>query len=338
MSPEPLLAGPKQCLQDRFGRVASKLRLSVTDRCNLRCLYCMPAEGLAWQPKTEILSFEEILTLVGIFSQLGVEQIRLTGGEPLLRQDLPQLVQALGQLPLKKIALTSNGILLPDLMPALYRAGLRSLNISLDSLLPARFAQLTRRDDYDRVLAGLAHLENYPDLAIKLNVVVLRGFNADEALPFAELAREKGWSVRFIEFMPLGKSDGWLPDEVVPGETLRQEIDRVYPLLPIEAAGANPASRWRFADGAPGEIGLINSVSEPFCQSCNRIRLTADGMLRNCLFSTQELNLKAPLREGASVAELSALILHWVAQKEAGHQINHVGFERPLRSMSQIGG
>lgn len=338
MAPEPVQLPSDTGLQDRFGRIATKLRISVTDRCNLRCQYCMPAEGLVWQPKTEILNFEEILTLVGIFSQWGIEQIRLTGGEPLLRKDLPQLIQALSQLPLKKIALTSNGILLPDLMPALYAAGLRHLNISLDSLVPERFAQVTRRDDYDRVLAGLAHLEAYPDLAVKLNVVVLRGFNADEAVPFAELARKKGLSVRFIEFMPLGKSDGWLPDEVVPGEHLRQEIDAVYPLLPIEAAGANPASRWRFADGAPGEIGLINSVSEPFCQSCNRIRLTADGMLRNCLFSTQELNLKAPLRAGASQSELSELIRAWVAQKEAGHQINQVGFERPLRSMSQIGG
>lgn len=332
----PLKTAP--ALRDRFGRVATKLRLSLTDRCNLRCKYCMPAEGLVWQPKAEILSFEEILTLVGIFCQLGIEQLRLTGGEPLLRKDLPQLIQALGQLPLKKIALTSNGLLLPELMPALYRAGLRHLNISLDSLLPERFAAITRRDDYKRVLAGLSHLEVYPDLAIKLNVVVLRGFNDDEALPFAELARQKGYSVRFIEFMPLGKSDGWLPDEVVPGETLRRQIDTVYPLLPIEAAGANPAARWRFADGAPGEIGLINSVTEPFCHSCNRIRLTADGMLRNCLFSTQELNLKTPLRAGANTAELSERICEWVAHKEAGHMINQTGFERPLRSMSQIGG
>jgi GTP 3',8-cyclase len=325
-------------LPDQWGRIASKLRISVTDRCNLRCQYCMPAEGLQWQPRSQILNFEEILRLMRIFVQLGIRQVRLTGGEPLLRKELHKLVAAMQELPLDKISMTSNGILLPQSMPELYKAGLRSLNISLDSLISERFETITRRDDYERVKAGLAHLEQYPDLEIKLNVVVMRGFNEDEALAFAGFAREKGWNIRFIEFMPLGKDDGWLPQEVVPGAELRAQIETRYPLIAVESAGANPAARWRFADGAPGEIGLINSVSEPFCQNCNRIRLTADGQLRNCLFSNQECDLKTPLRSGASETELAEIIRAWVWNKEAGHQINQVGFERPLRSMSQIGG
>ncbi|PIQ26349.1 GTP 3',8-cyclase MoaA [bacterium (Candidatus Blackallbacteria) CG17_big_fil_post_rev_8_21_14_2_50_48_46] len=325
-------------LKDQWGRVARKLRVSLTDRCNLRCQYCMPEAGLNWQAREEILSFEEIFRLLTIFAELGIEEIRLTGGEPLLRKDLEILLSQIQSLHFKKVSLTSNGILLPEKMPALYQAGLRSFNISLDSLLPERFAKITRRDDYQRVLAGLNCLDRYPDLEIKLNTVMIRGFNDDEALSFARLARERNWAIRFIEFMPLGQGDGWLPQEVVKGAELKAQIEAEFRLVAVEAAGKNPASRWHFADGSPGEIGFINAVSEPFCHSCNRIRLTADGYLRNCLFSSQELNLKTPLRQQATSTELTNLICDWVWQKEAGHQINQIGFERPLRSMSQIGG
>jgi cyclic pyranopterin phosphate synthase len=325
-------------LRDRFGRAATKLRVSLTDRCNLRCRYCMPAEGLNWQPTPEILTQPEILRLLQLFRALGIRQVRLTGGEPLLRADLAELVAALQPLQFEKISLTTNGVLLPARMPALYRAGLRSLNLSLDSLIAERFATLTRRDQAPAVMAALEHLKHYPDLEIKLNVVLLRGLNDDEGPAFARLARATGWSVRFIEFMPLGKDDGWQPGEVVSGREICAAIEAEYPLERVSKAGLEPAARWRFRDGQPGEIGLINSVSEPFCHSCNRIRLTADGQLRNCLFSRQECDLKTPLRAGASEQDLQRLILNWVLQKERGHQISQPGFERPERSMSQIGG
>ncbi|MBF2054826.1 MAG: GTP 3',8-cyclase MoaA [Candidatus Sericytochromatia bacterium] len=326
-------------LLDSHGRQATKLRISVTDRCNFRCTYCMPEEGLVWQDRAALLSYEEILRLARLFVDLGVTQIRLTGGEPLLRRDLPVLVKGLKALPgLQKLAITTNGTLLEQLGPALYAAGLRSFNISLDSLDPVRFQASVRRDALQQVLNGLHSLSRWPDCEVKLNTVVVRGHNEDEAVAFARLARLHGWQARFIEFMPLGQDDAWAQHSVVPGEELRQAIDRVYPLKMLAPAGKNPAARWGFVDGTPGEVGFINSVTEPFCHSCNRIRLTADGQLRTCLFSLRETDLKSPLRQGLGDAELIARIQDAIWQKEAGHLIAQPQFERPLRTMSRIGG
>lgn len=326
-------------LQDAHGRQATKLRISVTDRCNFRCTYCMPEEGLVWQDRAALLSYEEILRLGALFVGLGVTQIRLTGGEPLLRRDLPVLVKSLKALPgLQKLSITTNGTLLEQIGPELYAAGLRSFNISLDSLDPVRFQAAVRRDALQQVLNGLYSLSRWPDCEIKLNTVVVRGHNEDEAVAFATLARQHGWQARFIEFMPLGQDDAWAQQSVVPGEELRQAIDRVYPLKLLESAGQNPAARWGFADGAPGEMGFINSVTAPFCHSCNRIRLTADGQLRTCLFSLRETDLKSLLRQGASDAVLQQAIEQAVWHKEAGHLIAQPQFERPLRTMSRIGG
>lgn len=323
---------------DSYGRVARKLRISVTDRCNFRCTYCMPEEGLNWLAREQLLSYEEILRLARILVSAGIDSIRLTGGEPLLRRDLPVLVAQLAELPgLRKLAITTNGTLLPELGPELIAAGLKSFNVSLDSLDPRRFAASVRRDALARVWAGLETLAARDGVEVKLNVVVMRSFNESEALDFAQLARERGWSVRFIEFMPLGTDDHWGRGLVVPGAELLAAIQKVHPLVQIEQAGASPAARWRFADG-PGELGFINSVSEPFCHSCDRIRLTSDGQLRTCLFSLAETDLRGALRRRASDDEISGLIHTAVAGKEAGHLINQPGFERPSRSMSSIGG
>jgi len=326
-------------LHDALGRPAEKLRISVTDRCNFRCTYCMPEAGLNWQDKAQLLSYEEILSLAQILTELGVRQIRLTGGEPLLRRDLVSLVARLQALPkLEKLSITTNGTLLPSLGPALYAAGLRAYNVSLDSLNPQRFGQVVRRDALDQVMAGLETLSRWPDCEIKLNVVVMRGVNEHEALDFARLARQHNWTIRFIEFMPLGQDDEWSQQLVVPGEELRQQIAASYPLRALEQAGKNPASRWTFADTERGEMGFINSVTEPFCHSCNRIRLTSDGQLRTCLFSLQETDLKTPLRRGAEAPELEALIRQAIWNKEPGHLINQADFQRPARTMSRIGG
>lgn len=327
-----------QPLRDQFGRPAEKLRISITDRCNFRCTYCMPSSGMHWLARDQLLSYEEITRLTRIFVALGIRQLRLTGGEPTLRRDLPLLIAQLQDLGLEKISITTNGTRLHKMAPELWAAGLKSYNVSLDSLDPTRFAQSVRRKALDQVMAGLETLAAYPDCEVKINVVVIRNFNEDEALDFARLARKRNWSVRFIEFMPLGSDDDWSQKLVVPGQELQAAIDRVYPLELIQSAGHNPASRWRFRDGSPGELGFINSVSEPFCQDCNRIRLTSDGQLRTCLFALQENDLKAPLRQGASDAELAERIRQAVWQKAAGHLINQPGFQRPERTMSRIGG
>lgn len=324
---------------DRYGRKAQKLRISITDRCNFRCRYCMPEEGLQWLDKASLLSYEEIQRLARIFVAHGVKQIRLTGGEPLLRRDLPELVAQLNALPgLEKLAITTNGTRLPELAERLHAAGLKSYNVSLDSLDPQRFAAAVRQDALARVMQGLETLSQFEDVEVKINAVVMRGFNEDEVLHFARLSREKGWTIRFIEFMPLGSDDRWSQQLVVPGQELLHEIQASFPLRQVEAAGHNPASRWHFADGSPGEIGFINSVSEPFCHSCNRIRLTSDGQLRNCLFALNECDLKSALRQGASDAALVALIAQNIADKAPGHLIGEQDFERPLRTMSRIGG
>ena len=326
-------------LVDSWGREIRSVRVSVTDKCNFRCRYCMPAEGLEWLPREQVLSFEEIARIVRVLASMGVDEVRLTGGEPLVRRDLPVLVSMLAQTPgVDDLSLTTNGVLLDRLAGPLVEAGLRRINVSLDSLSHVRFTEITRRDALDRVLAGLEEAERYPELRpIKVNCVAMRGFTEEEVPALAELARRKPYVVRFIEFMPLDADEAWREDEVLTGDEIRAQIEERWPLVEIPAKQSSTARRFRFADGA-GEIGFVNPVSEPFCSTCDRIRLTADGQLRTCLFSRREWNLKAPLREGASDDEVRELIRFAVRHKELKHKINDPGFVRASRSMSQIGG
>jgi cyclic pyranopterin phosphate synthase len=326
-------------LRDGWGREIKSLRVSVTDKCNFRCTYCMPAEGLEWLPREEILDYEEIERLVRIMAAMGVEEVRLTGGEPLVRRELPTLVRLLAGVPgVSDLSLTTNGILLDRLAGPLVDAGLRRLNVSLDSLSHVRFAEITRRDALDRVLAGLDEAERHPQLRpIKVNCVAIRGFTEDEVPALAELARRKPYVVRFIEFMPLDADEAWREDDVLTGAEIRALIEERWPLVEIPAKPSSTARRFRFADGV-GEIGFVNPVSEPFCSSCDRIRLTADGQLRTCLFSRREWDLKTPLRDGSSDERVEELIRWAVRHKELKHKINEPGFVRASRSMSQIGG
>jgi cyclic pyranopterin phosphate synthase len=326
-------------LRDSWGREIKSLRVSVTDKCNFRCRYCMPAEGLEWLERDELLSFEEIERLVRVLARMGVDEVRLTGGEPLVRRDLPVLVGMLAATPgVRDLSLTTNGVLLDRFAAPLVEAGLRRLNVSLDSLSHVRFAEITRRDALDRVLAGLAEAERHPELRpIKVNCVAIRGFTEEEVPALAELARRKPYVVRFIEFMPLDADQAWRGDDVLTGGEIRALIEERWPLEELPAKPSSTARRFRFADGA-GEIGFVNPVSEPFCSTCDRIRLTADGQLRTCLFSRREWDLKTPLRDGSSDERLEELIRFAVAHKELKHKINDPGFVRASRSMSQIGG
>jgi GTP 3',8-cyclase len=326
-------------LTDAWGREIKSVRISVTDKCNFRCRYCMPAEGLEWLGRDELLSFEELTRVTRVLAGMGVDEVRLTGGEPLARKDLPTLVGMLAELPgVDDLSLTTNGVLLDRFSGPLVEAGLKRLNVSLDSLSHIRFAEITRRDALDRVLAGLEAAEQYAELRpIKVNCVAIRGFTEEEVPALAELARRKPYVVRFIEFMPLDAEERWSGDDVLTGGEIRALIEERWPLEEIPAKPSSTARRFRFADGA-GEIGFVNPVSEPFCSSCDRIRLTADGQLRTCLFSRREWDVKTPLREGASDAELADLIRWAVRHKELKHKINDPGFVRASRSMSQIGG
>src|SRR3954471_10292077 len=326
-------------LRDSWGREIRSVRVSVTDKCNFRCRYCMPAEGLEWLHRADVLTFEEIERLVRLLAAMGVDEVRLTGGEPLIRRDLPQLVGQLSAIPgVTDLSLTTNGVLLDRLAEPLVRAGLRRINVSLDTLAHVRFAEITRRDALDRVLAGLAEAERHPELRpIKVNCVAIRGFTEDEVPALAALARRKPYVVRFIEFMPLDADQAWRGDDVLTGGEIRALIEERWPLEELPAKPSSTARRFRFADGA-GEIGFVNPVSEPFCSTCDRIRLTADGQLRTCLFSRREWDLKTPLRDGSSDERLEELIRFAVAHKELKHKINDPGFVKASRSMSQIGG
>ena len=326
-------------LVDGFGREIKSLRVSVTDKCNFRCTYCMPAEGLAWLPKADVLSFEEIARLVSVMAAMGVDEVRLTGGEPLVRRELPELVRMLARTPgVDDLSLTTNGVLLDRLAGPLVEAGLRRLNVSLDSLSHVRFAEVTRRDALAQVLSGLEEAERYPELRpIKVNCVAIRGFTEEEVPALAELARRKPYVVRFIEFMPLDADERWDGDKVLSGAEIRAIVQERWPLVEIPAKTSSTARRFRFADGK-GELGFVSPVSEPFCSTCDRIRLTADGKLRTCLFSRREWDLKSPMREGVSDAELADLVRFAVRHKELKHRINERGFVRASRSMSQIGG
>ena len=327
-------------LRDSWDREIKSVRVSVTDKCNFRCTYCMPADGLEWLGRQEILSFEEITRLVGVLARLGVDEVRLTGGEPLVRRDLPTLVGMLAQTEgVRDLSLTTNGVLLDRFARPLVEAGLQRLNVSLDSLNHVRFAEITRRDALDAVPRGLDEAERYPELRpIKVNCVAVKGFTETEVPALAEMARRKPYVVRFIEFMPLDADEAWREDDVLTGAEIRAIIEADHgPLVELPAKASSTARRFRFADGI-GEIGFVNPVSEPFCSSCDRIRVTADGQLRTCLFSRREWDLKTPLREGASDDELVELLRFAVRHKELKHKINDPGFVRASRSMSQIGG
>jgi GTP 3',8-cyclase len=328
-------------LIDGHGRPIGDVRISVTDRCNFRCQYCMPAEGLPWLERSEVLSFEEITRLTTLLARMGVHKVRLTGGEPLVRRDFPRLVTMLADVSgIDDLAVTTNGYLLERDAAALVDAGLRRFNISIDSLQQDRFFELTRRDALPRVLRGIEALAAYGGdaLTIKLNAVALRNFTEQEALPFAAFARERPFEVRFIEFMPLDADHTWTPEQVLTGAEIRAIIEREHRLEPIERERSATAVTYRFADGGRGRLGFINPVSEPFCSDCDRIRITADGKLRTCLFSLNETDLREPLRAGADDDALEALIRAAVWRKELKHRVNEPGFIQPERPMSAIGG
>ncbi len=334
VSPSPVL------LRDTFGRINDDLRISVTDRCNFRCVYCMPAEGMRWLPRDEILSFDEIVRVTRILVEhCRVRTLRLTGGEPLVRKGLEELTAQLAAIdPSLDIAMTTNGILLREKAQALRAAGLKRLNVSLDTLHADRFRNLARRDALARVLDGLQAAREAGFSPLKLNMVVMRGRNDDEILDFARLARQEGYEVRFIEFMPLDADGIWTPETVVASREILEAIDREYPIEPVPSERPAPAARYRFKDGSPGAIGVISSVSDAFCKVCNRLRLTAEGHLRTCLFSMHEYDLKPLLRGGASDLEIRDFVVAAVWQKEEKHRIGERDFVRPAKSMSQIGG
>lgn len=324
-------------LVDSYGRIARDLRISVTDRCDLRCQYCMPEEGLDWLDAGEQLSFAEIERLARIFVGLGIASIRLTGGEPLVRARLFELVGSLATLGLEDLSLTTNGTSLERHAVRLKEAGLNRVNISLDTLLSHRFAEITRRDALDAVLRGVGAALEAGLSPVKINTVVVVGTNDDEIVDFVDFARSTGCEVRFIENMPIGADGRWNAQSVVPAAQIIATIEAIHPLIPVER-GSSPAAAYRFADGAAGGIGVVGSVTEPFCSDCDRLRLTADGNLRTCLFAHEETDLRTPLRAGASDDELAALILGAVAQKGPGHAIGQQGFRQPVRVMSRIGG
>jgi cyclic pyranopterin phosphate synthase len=337
-------------LIDPFGRRVTDLRVSITDRCNFRCTYCMPAEGMRWLPREELLTYEEQARVVRVcVERYGFESVRITGGEPTLRAHLPRLVQMLAPLGID-IAMTTNGVKLPEMAHDLAESGLRRINVSLDSLRADVFQELTRRDDLHRVLAGIdAALDAGLD-PVKVNCVVMRGVNDDEVVDLAAFGREKGVGVRFIEFMPLDAEGAWSADKVVPASEILQKIHAVFPLATLPAPGSGqcetghvePAERFAYADGI-GDVGVIASVTEPFCDNCDRIRITAEGKLRTCLFALDEYDLRSIVRDTDATDtqiddRLAAEIARAVGTKWAGHRIGQVDFIRPSRSMSQIGG
>jgi cyclic pyranopterin phosphate synthase len=327
-----------QPLRDGFGRVHTDLRISVTDRCNLRCSYCMPLE-VAFKPRDELLSFEEIARVTGVGAGLGIRTVRLTGGEPLLRRDLPELVRQLSSIPdIEEVALTTNGLLLAEQADDLRAAGLARLNVSLDSLTKAGFERLARRPGLDRVLAGLeaAKRAGFPE--IRVNAVSIKEITEAEIVPLARFCRREGFHLRFIEFMPLDAEEAWDASQVLSGADVRRILERdIGPLVADRTADpGQPAIDYRWVDG--GRVGFINPVSRPFCDRCDRLRLTADGQLRNCLFSTVEWDARGLMRAGGDDEGLAAMIRECVAGKRAAHGIDTPAFVRPVRAMYQIGG
>lgn len=329
-------------LKDSYGRAIRDLRVSVTDRCNFRCFYCLPHGEPPIAPKEQMLSYEEMEYVCDIFVSLGIEKIRLTGGEPLLRRDIETITKKLSQLKTKgllDLALTTNAYFLPEHARSLKEAGLDRVTISLDSLKPETFKQMTGVDVLDKVLAGIAAAKEVGLQPIKINAVIVRGHNENEVADFAAFAREHDVKMRFIEFMPLDSGHDWSRADVVSGREIRERIAATFPITPIDVArGSDTSSRYRFADGAPGEIGIIAPVTEAFCGACSRIRLTADGQIRTCLFSTVEHSLRDVVRSGATRTEIIEFIESIVLKKEPRHYINDPQFVTPSRSMSFIGG
>ena len=337
-------------LIDPYGRTVRDLRISITDRCNFRCTYCMPEEGMKWLPREEVLTYEELARVVSIcVSHFGVDGIRLTGGEPTMRAHLPILVQKLAVLQVPAdasspragkpidLAITTNGATLRLIAQELRNAGLARINISLDTLKKDRFFEMTRRDELEHVLDGIDAAIDAGFSPVKINAVVQRGINDDEIVDLATFGRDKGIEVRFIEFMPLDASGTWDNAQVYSQEEIVAAISKVYPLELMPARGAAPADRWRYLDGN-GTVGVIPTVTKPFCGDCDRVRLTADGQFRTCLFATNEFDLRVMLRNGADDDAIAAEIQRAVGTKWAGHNIGNVTFVRPRRSMSQIGG
>ncbi|MEZ5296451.1 MAG: GTP 3',8-cyclase MoaA [Ilumatobacteraceae bacterium] len=330
-------AGEARDLVDPYGRVVRDLRIAVTDRCNFRCTYCMPEEGMEWMPRSEILTFEEITRVARIcVERYGFTGIRLTGGEPTIRAHFTRLVTQLAGLGID-VAMTTNAATLRNTAHDLRAAGLNRINISLDTLDRAKFERMTRRDELDNVLAGIDAAIDAGFEPVKINAVIERGVNDDELVDLARFGRDMGVEVRFIEFMPLDATDEWQRSKVVGQDEIVARIAEVWELEQVPARGAAPADRWRYVDGG-GLVGVIPTVTKPFCGDCDRVRLTADGQLRTCLFATDEFDLRAALRDGESDEQIAARIEAAVGTKWAGHQINQVNFIRPKRNMSQIGG
>lgn len=354
------LSQPRKLI-DSFGRVHNSLRISVTDRCNIRCFYCMPAGDVEFLPKEHLLTFEEIERLVRIGVTLGIDRVRLTGGEPLVRRDLSVLVQKLSAIEgIRDIGLTTNGVLLADQAQNLWDAGLRRLNVSLDALDPEVFRKVTRRDGYEKVLEGIEEARRVGFSPIKLNAVSVRGLTEDQIVPFGQLARDTDTVIRFIEFMPLDADSQWQRDKVLFAHEIIDRLTAAFgPLVPVDQVDQeaspsddvpsskqpellpqhshSPSQDFVFADGR-GRIGFIASVSRPFCQSCNRFRVTAEGKLRNCLFSLEETDVKSLLRTGADDESIAQAMLECVAAKKEGHEINTARFLQPARPMYSIGG
>jgi len=325
-------------LQDQFGRQITDLRISVTDRCNFRCFYCRSADPENYQQHEQILSWRELERLGKVFHALGIRKVRITGGEPLLREGVENFIARMSELGFRDLSMTTNGRLLSERCQGLLKAGLKRINISLDSLDAVRFEKITRTKAFASVLAGIAAAQESPLAPVKVNAVLVRGFNDDEVEAFAAFARERGVIMRFIEFMPLDADRHWSREVVVPAAEIYSRIHARWPLLQIPHEASETARKYRFADGAPGEIGLIAPVTQPFCGHCSRIRLTADGKLRTCLFSREDHDLRGLLRENASDEDLASYVRSVVREKEKGHRINEPGFVPPSRTMVFIGG
>ncbi len=329
----------RQSLVDGMGRTIVNLRISVTDRCNFRCTYCMPADNVEFMPRDKLLSFEEITRIAEIVSKMGINRLRLTGGEPLMRKDLPTLVRMLTRLKgIEDVAMTTNAFFLKEHAKALKEAGLRRLNISLDALDPEKFRDVNRRDCLAEVLEGLRVSSEVGFKSIKINAVAIKNFSETEIMGLIEMGRSDGFEIRFIEFMPLDSDRAWERDKVLFGHEILDLIRKKYELIPVEnSLEIGPASEYDFSDGK-GRIGIITAVSNPFCDHCNRIRMTANGKLRTCLFSTNETDLKELIRDDASDDDIAKIIRDAVLVKEPGHKINLNDFEQPHRAMHAIGG
>jgi cyclic pyranopterin phosphate synthase len=334
---------PELSLIDSFGRMHNNLRISVTDRCNIRCFYCMPADDVQFMEKSELLSFEEIERFVRVAVSLGIDKLRLTGGEPLVRRELHKLVEKLVSIPgIKDVGLTTNGLLLADQAKLLYESGLRRINISLDALTPEKFKKFTRRDGFEQVIKGIEAAQQAGFTPVKINAVSVRGLTEEEILPFGHFARQTGVEIRFIEYMPLDADNSWERGKVLFAHEILETLSAsIMPLKPIDGSSrgghGGPATDFEFEDGI-GRIGFIASVSQPFCMSCNRIRITADGKIRNCLFSLDETDVRGLLRGEGSDEQIADAIRSSVAAKKEGHEINTARFIQPTRPMHSIGG